>query len=140
MGLPPAQMFSSDGPDWDVILSITFSSGSSGWERRLFIEDLLHFSMSNCSRMYPMPFVGPDGTTFATYVQRYWRTHAGRTKPRRARVVAASCSYALPHDPSTILLIDELENHLHPRWAQRLLLRSRRLLVAVQCSVYFHDT
>ncbi|KQM32522.1 hypothetical protein ASF03_13775 [Rhizobium sp. Leaf68] len=119
-GYQPAQMFSSDGPDWDD--SIDNLLIWLEWVEDGRIEDLLTFLNEQLFADVSGKVIRrPRRHDLATYVSNVTGEHTLVGLSHGERALLQLHARTLCHmTSSTILLIDELENHLHPRWAQRL--------------------
>jgi len=119
-GYQPAQIFSSDGPDWEE--SIDNLMVWLEWVDDDRIDDLLDFLNEQLFTDTPGKVLRrPRRGDLASYISTLTGEHSLQGLSHGERALLQLHARTLCHmTASTILLIDEIENHLHPRWAERL--------------------
>jgi hypothetical protein len=119
-GYQPAQIFSSDGPEWSE--SIDNLLVWLEWVEDLRIDDLIEFLngqlfVDNAGKALRRP----RRQDLGSYISTRTGEHPLSGLSHGERALLQLHARTLCHmTANTILLIDEVENHLHPRWVQRL--------------------
>lgn len=119
-GYQPAQIFSSDGPEWSE--SIDNLLIWLEWVEDLRIEDLIKFLNGQLFSDSPGKALRrPRRQDLASYISTRTGEHPLSGLSHGERALLQLHARTLCHmTANTILLVDEVENHLHPRWSQRL--------------------
>lgn len=119
-GYQPAQKFGSDGDDWDS--SIDNLLVWLEWLDDGRIEDLIEFLNRNLFRDEKAKTIDrPVRRELLTYVRTATGIHplSGLSQGERA-LLQFYVRVRAHMTRNTVILVDEVENHLHPRWMQRL--------------------
>ncbi len=119
-GYQPAQRFGSDGPDWDS--SIDNLLVWLEWLDDGRITDLIDFLNANMFVEDTTKTIRrPSRSELLTYVDTTTGSHPLSRLSQGERALLQFYVRTLCHmTRNTIILVDEIENHLHPRWMQRL--------------------
>jgi len=119
-GYQPAQKFGSDGPDWDG--SIDNLLVWLEWLDDDRITDLIDFLNGNLFVDDRSKAIRrPTRNELLTYVESSTGSHTLSRLSQGERALLQFYVRTLCHMTlNTIVLIDEVENHLHPKWMQRL--------------------
>ncbi|HJS11613.1 AAA family ATPase [Sphingopyxis sp.] len=119
-GYQPAQIFASDGPEWAQ--SIDNLLVWLEWVGDDRVDDLINFLNQQLFVDTPGKVLRrPRRQDLASYISTRTGEHSLLGLSHGERSLLQLYARTLCHmTASTILLIDEVENHLHPRWAQRL--------------------
>ncbi|MFA5969164.1 MAG: AAA family ATPase [Sphingomonas sp.] len=126
-GYQPAQIFSSDGPEWSE--SIDNLLVWLEWVDDQRIDDLIAFLNDQLFGDTPGKSLRrPRRQDLASYISTRTGEHSLTGLSHGERALLQLHARTLCHmTASTILLVDEIENHLHPRWAQRLYISLKEL-------------
>ena len=119
-GYQPAQRFGSDGPDWTS--SIDNMLVWLEWLNDGRIEDLVAFLNANMFIDEEAKAIRrPNRGELLTYVETRTGVHTLSRLSQGERALLQFYVRTLCHmTRNTLILVDEIENHLHPRWMQRL--------------------
>jgi energy-coupling factor transporter ATP-binding protein EcfA2 len=119
-GYQPAQRFGSDGVDWGN--SIDNLLIWLEWIDDGRIEELIEFLNLNLFRDEKAKSIRrPIRRELLTFVETSTGSHPLSGLSQGERALLQFYVRTLSHmTRNTIILIDELENHLHPRWMQRM--------------------
>lgn len=119
-GFQPAQRFGSDGPDWDG--SIDNLLVWLEWLQDDRITDLITFLNQNMFIDEKSKTIRrPSRNELLTYVESSTGSHTLSKLSQGERALLQFYVRTLCHmTRNTVILVDEVENHLHPRWMQRL--------------------
>lgn len=134
-GYQPAQRFGSDGPDWDS--SIDNLLVWLEWLGDGRTADLLNFVNRNVFTEGDTKTIRtPRRAELLTYVSTPTGDHPLAQLSQGERALLQFYGRTLAHmTRNTIILIDELDNHLHPRWMQRMVTALKALIREDQRSV-----
>lgn len=114
-GYQPAQLFESDGPAWDT--SIDSVLVWLEWLGDGRLEDLLRYVNSNVFRDEEKVIRRPQRETLATMVSTKDSEHSLDELSHGERALLQLYVRTLCHMTSnSVILIDEIENHLHTKW------------------------
>ena len=126
-GYQPAQLFSSDGPDWgssidNVLVWLEWLSvpvGASGDTR---VEQLLAFVNELIFRDDPTKEIQrPHREELRTYVRTRHGAHTLAELSHGERAILQIIARTLTHmTTNTVVLVDEIDIHLHTRWMNRM--------------------
>lgn len=134
-GYQPAQRFGTDGPDWDS--SIDNLLVWLEWLGDGRTKDLLDFLNRNVFTDGDTKTIRvPRRAELLTYVSTPTGDHPLAQLSQGERALLQFYGRTLAHmTRNTIILIDELDNHLHPRWMQRMVAALKTLIREEQRSV-----
>ncbi|MES0050612.1 AAA family ATPase [Mesorhizobium sp. M0053] len=127
-GYQPAQMFDSDGPEWgssvdNLLVWLEWLDDDRIEELLTFVSDIL---FRDDSGKYIMR---PHREAMRTFVQTRHGIHQLSDLSHGERAILQLMTRLLAHMTSnTIVLIDEIEVHLHSRWMNRLFEAMKELL------------
>jgi hypothetical protein len=135
-GYQPAQVFSSDGPEWgtsidNVLVWLEWladrRSDGAGDQR---VDDLLDFLNMLIFKDDPSKSITrPQREELRTYVKTRYGVHSLAALSHGERAMLQILGRTLTHMTSnTIILIDEIEIHLHTRWMNRMFEAMKELL------------
>ena len=120
-GYQPAQRFRADGPEWrDSIDNLLVWLEWLDDDR---LGDLLEFLNQELFSETPGKIIRPPNREeLLTYVSMPTGRHPLSHLSQGERAILQLLARTICHmTRNTILLIDEVENHLHPKWMQRLI-------------------
>ncbi|CAN7273977.1 AAA family ATPase [Mesorhizobium sp. RIZ17] len=127
-GYQPSQIFESDGPDWGSSIDNVLVWLEWLGDRRLdelldFLNEIL-FRDDDGKRL-----LKPHREELRTYVQTRYGIHSLAALSHGERAILQIMARTLTHMTSnTIILIDEVEIHLHSRWMNRMYEAMKSLL------------
>lgn len=135
-GYQPAQVFSSDGPEWGTSIDnvlvwlewLADRRSDVAGDRR--IDDLLRFLNALIFKDDPSKSITqPQREELRTYVKTRYGVHPLASLSHGERAMLQILGRSLTHMTSnTIILIDEIEIHLHTRWMNRMFESIKELL------------
>lgn len=127
-GYQPAQKFGSDGVDWES--SIDNLLVWLEWIDDGRIADLVEFLNLNLFRDEESKRIRrPNRRELLTFIETATGIHPLSGLSQGERALLQFYVRTLSHmTRNTIILIDEIENHLHPRWMQRLVAALKTLV------------
>ena len=126
-GYKPAQMFESDGPDWEN--SLESALVWLEWLDDGRLDDLLSFVNRNLFRDGGKSVQRPRRDTLASVVATNDGNHTLGELSHGERALLQLYVRTLCHmTENSVLLIDEIENHLHTRWMNRFLSALKTLI------------
>jgi len=135
-GYQPAQIFSSDGPEWGTSIDnvlvwlewLADRRSDGAGDRR--VDDLLSFLNALIFKDDPSKSITqPQREELRTYVKTRYGAHSLAALSHGERAMLQILGRTLTHMTSnTILLIDEIEIHLHTRWMNRMFEAMKELL------------
>lgn len=119
-GYQPAQKFGSDGLDWGSSIDNLFVWLE--WIDDGRIEELIEFLNINLFRDEKAKAIRrPNRRELQTYIETSTGIHPLSGLSQGERALLQFYVRTLSHmTRNTIILVDEIENHLHPRWMQRM--------------------
>lgn len=131
----PAQKFGSDGPDWDG--SIDNLLVWLEWLGDGRTAELIQFLNRNVFTDGEHKAIRePRRSELLTYVSTPTGDHPLAQLSQGERALLQFYGRTLAHmTRNTIILIDEIDNHLHPRWMQRMMTALKALIREKQRSV-----
>lgn len=131
----PAQRFGSDGPDWDS--SIDNLLVWLEWLGDGRTKQLLEFLNRNVFTDGEHKAIRePRRGELLTYVSTRTGDHPLAQLSQGERALLQFYGRTLAHmTRNTLILIDEVDNHLHPRWMQRMMAALKSLIREEQRSV-----
>ncbi len=135
-GYQPAQIFSSDGPEWGTSIDnvlvwlewLADRRSDGAGDRR--VDDLLSFLNALIFKDDPSKSITqPQREELRTYVKTRYGAHSLAALSHGERAMLQILGRTLTHMTSnTIILIDEIEIHLHTRWMNRMFEAMKELL------------
>ncbi|MCW1410789.1 MULTISPECIES: AAA family ATPase [Rhizobium] len=135
-GYQPAQIFSSDGPEWGTSIDnvlvwlewLADRRSDGAGDRR--VDDLLSFLNALIFKDDPSKSITqPRREELRTYVKTRYGVHSLAALSHGERAMLQILGRTLTHMTSnTIILIDEIEIHLHTRWMNRMFEAMKELL------------
>lgn len=134
-GYQPAQRFRADGPDWQNSIDNLFVWLE--WLADDRIGDLLQFLNAELFSETPGKVLRPPAREeLLTYVSTPTGRHPLSQLSQGERAILQVLTRTICHmTRNTILLIDEIENHLHPKWMQRLVAAMKALIRREGCNL-----
>lgn len=131
----PAQRFGSDGPEWDGSIDnllVWLEWLGDGRTRQLL--DFLNRNVFTDGE--PKTIREPRRGELLTYVSTPTGDHPLAQLSQGERALLQFYGRTLAHmTRNSIILIDEVDNHLHPRWMQRMMTALKRLIREEQRSL-----
>lgn len=135
-GYQPAQIFSSDGPEWgnsvdNILVWLEWLADrrtDKAEDRR--VDELLAFLNDLIFRDDPTKYIlPPQREELRTFVQTRYGVHPLAALSHGERALLQILGRTLTHMTSnTVILIDEIEIHLHTRWMNRMFESMKELL------------
>lgn len=126
-GYRPAQMFNADGPDWES--SVDSVLVWLEWLNDGRLEDLLTYVNENLFVDTEKAIERPRRADLATVVSTQVGNHTLGNLSHGERALLQLYVRTLCHmTENSILLIDEIESHLHTRWMNRFFLALKSLI------------
>lgn len=127
-GYQPAQAFRADGPDWRN--SIDNLLVWLEWLDDTRIEDLLAFLNEELFSETPGKIIRrPARQDLLTYVEMPTGIHPLSHLSQGERAILQLLARTMCHmTRNTLILVDEIENHLHPKWMQQMMLAMKAMI------------
>lgn len=134
-GYQPAQFFGSDGPDWgssidNVLVWLEWLAvrGKEGGDRR--VDELLAFVNELIFRDdSTKEILSPNRELLKTFVRTAHGNHGLSALSHGERAILQIITRVLTHmTTNTVVLIDEIDIHLHSRWMNRMFEAIKSLL------------
>jgi ABC-type uncharacterized transport system ATPase subunit len=134
-GYQPAQIFGSDGPDWgssidNVLVWLEWLAvrDREGGDRR--VDELLAFVNELIFRDDPTKeILSPNREMLKTFVRTAHGNHGLSALSHGERAILQIIARVLTHmTTNTVVLVDEIDIHLHSRWMNRMFEAIKSLL------------